>query len=309
MTNQFIYGIDIGGSKIELAVFDDALTLLESWRIATPQSSYQDFLNALVNMITSADEKYQSFGAVGIGMPGIVNANQEVLSANVPHATGKNTAQDLAKLINRPVAIENDCRCFALSEAQGTVGLQNTRVFGAIIGTGAGGGLCIDGKLYKSAQGIAGEYGHYALPALLQQKYQLPILNCGCGLTGCIESYIAGPGLARIYQHFSGEQLTTFEIVAGLRKGDVFCQQSFACYLDLIGSTFAAIIMAYDPEVIVVGGGMSLVDELMNRLETAITPYVFTGIRVPKIIRAEFGDASGARGAAILAKTTIEDLA
>ncbi|MBB1299983.1 ROK family protein [Pseudoalteromonas sp. SR44-8] len=309
MTKQYIYGIDIGGSKIELAVFDASLKQLESWRIATPQNSYQDFLNALVGMILSADHKYQCHGAVGIGMPGIVNANQQVLSANVPHATGKNAAQDLAQLINRPVAIENDCRCFALSEARSSVGLQHTRVFGAILGTGAGGGLCIDGQLYKSAQGIAGEYGHYALSAVLQQKYQLPILKCGCGLTGCIESYIAGPGLARIYQHFSGEVLTTFEIVEGLRKGDVFCQQSFACYLDLIGSTFAAIIMAYDPEVIVVGGGMSLVDELMSKLEDAIVPYVFADIRVPKIVLAEFGDASGARGAAILAKEQVGALA
>lgn len=305
MTKQYIYGIDIGGSKIELAVFDASLNQLESWRIATPQSSYQDFLNALVDMILNADNKYQCCGAVGIGMPGIINAKQEVLSANVPHATGKNAANDLAKLINRPVAIENDCRCFALSEAQSTVGLQSTRVFGAIIGTGTGGGLCIDGELYKSAQGIAGEYGHYALSAVLQQKYQLPILKCGCGLTGCIESYIAGPGLARIYHHFSGEKLSTYEIVEGLRKGDVLCQQSFACYLDLLGSTFAAIIMAYDPEVIVVGGGMSLVDELMSKLEAAIVPYVFADIRVPKIVLAEFGDASGARGAAILAKAQV----
>jgi len=305
MTEQYIYGIDIGGSKIELAVFDASLIQLESWRIATPQTSYQDFLTALVDMILSADHKYQCQGAVGIGMPGIINANQEVLSANVPHANGHNAAHDLAKLINRPVAIENDCRCFALSEAQSQVGKQYTRVFGAIIGTGAGGGLCIDAKLYKSAQGIAGEYGHYALSAVLQQKYQLPILKCGCGLTGCVESYIAGPGLAKIYQHFSGKALTTFEIVEGLRKGDVLCQQSFACYVDLIGSTFAAIIMAYDPEVIVVGGGMSLVSELMEQLEQAITPYVFTGICVPKIVQAEFGDASGARGAAILAKAQV----
>ncbi|MEI8605186.1 ROK family protein [Pseudoalteromonas sp. B160] len=127
MTKQFIYGIDIGGSKIELAVFDASLKQLESWRIATPQNSYQDFLNALVGMILSADHKYQCHGAVGIGMPGIVNANQQVLSANVPHATGKNAAQDLAQLINRPVAIENDCRCFALSEARSSVGLQHTR--------------------------------------------------------------------------------------------------------------------------------------------------------------------------------------
>ncbi|KPH94492.1 N-acetylglucosamine kinase [Pseudoalteromonas porphyrae] len=305
MTKQYIYGIDIGGSKIELAVFDASLKQLESWRIATPQTSYQDFLTALVEMISSADHKYQCCGAVGIGMPGIINANQEVLSANVPHATGQNAAQDLAKLINRPVAIENDCRCFALSEAKSTIGLQHTRVFGAIIGTGAGGGLCIDGELYKSAQGIAGEYGHYSLSAVLQQKYQLPILKCGCGLTGCVESYIAGPGLARIHWHFSGKELTTFEIVEGLRKGDVFCQQSFACYLDLMGSTFAAIIMAYDPEVIVIGGGMSLVNELVSNLEEAIVPYVFADIRVPKIVLAEFGDASGARGAAILAKAQV----
>ncbi|MFC3034604.1 ROK family protein [Pseudoalteromonas fenneropenaei] len=295
-----IYGVDIGGTKIEIAVFDSDLNLLESWRQATPQHSYTDFLQALSGLIANADEKYHCSGKVGIGMPGIVNADGEVLSANLPYANGKRVADDLELLLGRNIAIENDCRCFALSEGSGGAGEGYSRVYGAIIGTGAAGGMCIDGQLYKSAQGIAGEYGHHPLPAHLFQKYQLPIESCGCGLTGCLERYIAGPGLARIYQHHGGECLSSVEIVAQLRQDLPIAINSFSCYMDLLGSAFANIVMAYDPEVIVLGGGMSLVDEVVETLPAAISQHVFNNISVPKIIRARFGDASGARGAAIL---------
>ena len=168
-----VYGLDIGGTKIETAIFDNELNLIKSWRIATPTSDYQVFLETLCDLIHQADEFSQTLGHIGIGMPGLINNNGQVLSANVPCATDKFIAQDLEKLLNRPIAIKNDTRCFALSEANGA-GAQYARVFGAIIGTGAAGGLCIVGKLEQTSLGMAGEYGHIPLPAHLQIKYACP---------------------------------------------------------------------------------------------------------------------------------------
>ncbi len=298
-----IYGLDVGGSKIEIAVFDDTLQRIESWRVATPQSNYDAFIDAMVKLVQQADDKYHCYGKVGVGMPGIVNAEQRVLSANVPCANGRIVKADLTARLARPIAVENDCRCFALSEASLGAGRNYSKVFGAIIGTGAGGGFCIDGQLYKSAQGIAGEYGHHPLSAVLQQHYQLPILACGCGLQGCLERYVAGPGLARLYHHFSGVEASSEQVVAQLRAGQHQARQAFNCYMDLLGSAFANLIKAYDPEVIVLGGGMSLIDELVEALPSAIAPHVFSGINVPDIVRAKHGDASGALGAALLGST------
>ncbi|MEJ6474249.1 ROK family protein [Pseudoalteromonas piscicida] len=295
-----IYGVDVGGSKIEIAVFDNKLQRIESWRVATPKQSYDAFLTQIAALVHQADDKYGCKGQVGIGMPGIVNAKQRVLSANVPCANGKTVKADLMALLERPIAVENDCRCFALSEASLGAGVSYKKVFGAIIGTGAGGGFCIDGALYKSAQGIAGEYGHHPLSALLQQKYGLPIWDCGCGLQGCLERYVAGPGLASLYRHFTDRELTSEQVVAAMRAGEAEAKHAFSCYMDLLGSAFANLIKAYDPEVIVLGGGMSLIDELVEALPQAIEPHVFSAIAVPDIVRAKHGDASGALGAAIL---------
>ncbi|KJY86971.1 N-acetylglucosamine kinase [Pseudoalteromonas piscicida] len=295
-----IYGVDVGGSKIEIAVFDEKLQRIESWRVATPKHSYEAFLAQIVTLVQQADDKYGCKGQVGIGMPGIVNAQQRVLSANVPCANGKEVKADLVAQLERPIAVENDCRCFALSEASLGAGKQYQKVFGAIIGTGAGGGFCIDGALYKSAQGIAGEYGHHPLSAVLQQKYHLPILACGCGLQGCLERYVAGPGLAGLYQHFTTQTLTSEQVITAMRAGESEARHAFNCYMDLLGSAFANLIKAYDPEVIVLGGGMSLIDELVETLPKAIEPHVFSAVSVPDIVRAKHGDASGALGAALL---------
>lgn len=297
-----IYGVDVGGSKIEIAVFNDDLVFVESWRVATIKEDYQSFIEQIVELVKQADAKYDCIGQVGIGMPGIVNSKQQVLSANVPCANGKIVKVDLTKLLERPIAVENDCRCFALSEARLGAGKHFQKVFGAIIGTGAGGGFCIDGKLYKSAQGIAGEYGHHPLSALLQQKYNLPILQCGCGLQGCLERYMAGPGLAKLYKHFTSCHLTSEEVVKAMREGDAEAIYAFECYMDLLGSAFANVIKSYDPEIIILGGGMSLIDELLEALPKAIEPHVFSSVSVPKIVRAQYGDASGTLGAALLGR-------
>jgi len=294
-----VYGLDIGGTKIETAIFDNELNLIKSWRISTPTTDYQVFLSTLCDLINQADEFSQIQGHIGIGMPGLINNNGQVLSANVPCATGKFIAQDLEKLLNRPIAIKNDTRCFALSEANGA-GKHYSRVFGAIIGTGAAGGLCIDGKLEKTSLGMAGEYGHIPLPAHLQIKYDLPITQCGCGLTGCVESYIAGPGIKRLYQHFTHKTLDAKQWSCDLATNDETALKVLACYLDLLGNTFASLVKLTEPDAIVIGGGISLVDAVIDNLPDAINSHLFKGFHAPVILRAKYGDSSGVRGAAIL---------
>ncbi|MDP2560754.1 ROK family protein [Psychrobium sp. 1_MG-2023] len=297
-----IYGLDIGGTKIEIAIFNQQLDLQERRRIPTPKISYSAFIDALVTLVTQADEKYCVKGIIGIGMPGIIDANGLSLSANIPCVNNKNVAHDLGKRLDRKVAIENDCRCFALSEAVDGAGKNYSNVYGAIIGTGAAGGFTINQQLYTSRQGIAGEYGHMQLPASLQQKYQLPIKACGCGLPNCFEGYISGPGILFLHQHFGGDAVDVPTLVKRWHEGDALATITFECFLDILGASFSTIVMAYDPDVIVMGGGISLIERVIERLPTHIEAHLFTNFNSPQVIQAQFGDASGGRGAAILAR-------
>lgn len=303
MLNLAIYGLDIGGTKIETAIFDHELNMMKSWRIDTPTQNYQVFLDTVLKLVKQADDYTSERGNIGIGMPGLITPDGRALSANIPCVTGKYIEEDLATLLSRPIALENDTRCFALSEAISGAGKGHARVFGAIIGTGAAGGFCRNGQLEVTAQGFAGEYGHTPLPADIQAQYQLPVLKCGCGLMACVESYIAGPGISRLYQHFNGETITPKEWVIRLKQNKGDAQQVLACYLDILGATFATLAKFLEPDVIVLGGGVSLVDEIVNNLSPAIEKYLFSGFRAPLLKRALHGDSSGVRGAALLGST------
>ncbi|WP_193165122.1 ROK family protein [Microbulbifer hainanensis] len=300
-----IYGLDIGGTKIEFTCFDDDLHKLDSQRTATPVDDFQKFIDTLVTLIQHADEQYACQGIIGIGMPGVIDTRGRSLSANVPCATGRKVAETLTARLKRPVAVENDCRLFALSEAHGGAGAGYSHVYGAILGTGAAGGLVVDGNLYRSRQGIAGEYGHHPLPATLREKYQLPLLNCGCGLTGCLEPYIAGPGLANLHRHRCGESVDVPALVERWRAGDKDAIATREIHMDLLGAAFANLTIAYDPDIIVMGGGLSRIEEMYRDLPQAIESHLFAGFNAPIIAPPKFGDASGARGAALLARQTL----
>jgi N-acetylglucosamine kinase len=302
-----VYGLDIGGTKIETAIFDPNLNIVKSWRIDTPTQDYYVFLDTVRQLVEQADDYTGERGNVGIGMPGLITPDGRALSANLPCATGKYIRDDLSKLLSRPIALENDSRCFALSEAISGAGKGQSRVFGAIIGTGAAGGFCCNGQLDVTSQGFAGEYGHIPLPADIQAQYQLPVLECGCGLIACVESYIAGPGISRLYQHFNGEKVTAKQWVIRLKQNEEDAQLVLACYLDILGSTFATLAKFLEPDVIVLGGGVSLIDEIVDNLAPAIEKYLFSGFRAPLLKRALHGDSSGVRGAALLAGAVIND--
>lgn len=327
-----LYGLDIGGSKIEIALFDEHLELQDRWRVDTPTDNYQLLVDTIVSLVIQADAKTGVEARVGIGMPGVLDENNHLLCANIPCVNGKNILQALEQRLNRPIIIENDNRCFVISEALHGAGEGFNNVFCAIIGTGAAGGLSIDGKLYKSRQGISGEYGHMQLSGLLQQKYHLPVRQCGCGLLNCYETFISGPGLEFLYQHFlkmpfdnadnkkatatsNNEPLDTLgdtqgdnnevsakQIVDLWQLNDPIAAKTIDCYFDLLGACFANLVIAYDPDIIVLGGGLSLIKQMGSKLNDAIDPYLFGNFNAPPIVGAKFGDASGVRGAALLAK-------
>ncbi len=302
INNNVTYGLDIGGTKIEIGIFDSSLNLIDSWRVSTPTQDYQEFLNTIAALISEADKRSGQQASVGIGMPGIIDSNSLVKSANVSCATGKPLVSDLKNILKRSVVVANDCQLFALSESCGGAGDKLPIVYGAVIGTGAGGGLCIDGHLYKSKNNIAGEYGHLPASGTLLQKYNLPLRQCGCGLVGCIENYIAGPGLGWLYQYFGGGTDCTVTFVKDLRNENLIAIHTFKCYMDFLGSSFSTLVLSYDPDMIVVGGGLSQIDEIIDALPDAINKHLFKGIKSPIISRAVFGDSSGVRGAAILGK-------
>jgi len=160
--------------------------------------------------------------------------------------------------------------------------------------------LCIEGKLLKTANNIAGEFGHTPASGLLLARYNLPVRLCGCGLQGCIESYIAGPGLGWLYHFYGADNVSTTEFVSQLRLNCPIARQTFNCYMDLLGSTFASLVLSHDPDIIVVGGGLSKINEIIEALPAAINMHLFDGVNSPIIKRAAFGDSSGVRGAAIL---------
>lgn len=297
-----IYGADIGGTKIEFVVFDDALEPLGRTRVDTPANDYPRFLETLAALVRDADARFGREPRVGLGVPGLKDGQGRALCANLPAVTGHPVAQDVAARIGRPVATLNDTRCFALSEAIGGAGEGYRTVFGAILGTGAAGGLVIDGRLEDGHRGLAGEYGHLPLPAALQQKYGLPIRECGCGLPGCLETYVAGDGLIALARHFGATATDAHDLALAWRAGDAASGAARGAFLDILGAAFANIVKLCDPDVIVMGGGLSLIDEVVDLLPAAIADHLFGGFAPPPVVRARFGDASGVRGAAIIAR-------
>lgn len=302
------YGLDIGGTKIELAAFDQHFNRQKQQRCATPLDDYSLFLDTIQAMVLAFDSEFDCKGSVGLGLPGIRDYQKSTfISVNIPCVIGKALDKDLSSLLGRQVLIENDCKCFALSEAVLGSAKAYQNVFGAIIGTGAGGGLVTQGKLCSGVQGFAGEWGHINVNAYLIGKYQLPLWGCACGLTGCAEQYVSGSGLQNIYR-FKYNQLnsaslvkvTGQEIMALVESGDAIAREAFDIYLDMLAASLATMQLSYDLDAIVLGGGMSNVKALYQRLPALIKQHLFDRVPVPDILPPQLGDASGVRGAALL---------
>lgn len=300
---EFFHGIDIGGTKMELVTCDADMQVRYRQRIATPTQDYAQFFAAVTGLIERADQACQQRAPVGLGIPGIIDvASGTHLSANVACLTGQRLLPRLQDALQREVYLGNDCQCFALSEAHGGAAHGAASMFGLIIGTGAGAGYVLNGQLVRGRSGIAGEWGHWPVGPDLLQRYDLPALPCQCGRQACLERYVSGRGLHALHARLSHSEGKPAEaLLLASHDHDPLARSVFEIHLDLLASAIAQITLAYDPHIIVLGGGLSALEHLYARLPAAIAPHLFPGISAPPIVPPRFGAAGGARGAALLA--------
>ena len=300
----FHYGLDIGGTKIELAVFNDKLEKLHSERVPTPQTSYEDWLSAVESLVNSADAKFSTKGNVGLGLPGFVNRETGLAKiSNIRVADGKNIIQDLSARLDREVRAENDANCFALSEAWDESNQQYSTVLGLILGTGFGGGLVFDGKVHSGKIGMAGEVGHiqlnyHALKLLGWDK--APIYDCGCGNRACIDTYLSGRGFEMLYRDLVGENIDARTIIQRFEQNDRKTVEFVEMFIELMAISIGNLITILDPDMIVFGGGLSNFDYIYEALPKALPAHLMQSAKVPVLKKAIHGDSGGVRGAAAL---------
>ena len=299
-----LYGLDIGGTKIELAVFNEKLEKQYSERVPTPQSSYEEWLRAIETLVYNADKKFGTKGAVGLGIPGFVNHKTGLAEiANIAVVHDNPILKDLSERLEREVRAENDANCLALSEAWDESNLQYSTVLGLIIGTGFGGGIVMNGKAHSGQIGMAGEVGHiqlnyHALKLLGWDK--APIYKCGCGNTACLDSYISGRGFEMLYNDLVGQKLNAKKIIERFYAKDPKTTEFVEKYIELMAISISPLVTVLDPDMIVFGGGLSNFDYIYDVLPKALSKYLMRNAEVPVIKRAVHGDSSGVRGAAAL---------
>lgn len=292
-------GIDLGGTKIEIIALDDKGVELLRRRVPTPKGDYPATLKAIASLVQSAEAELGQNGSVGIGVPGSISKATGLLkNSNSVHLIGKPILHDLEVLLQRSIKICNDANCFALSEATDGAAAGASVVFGVIIGTGTGAGIVVNGQVLTGANGIAGEWGHNPLPWPMADE--LPGPECYCGKRGCIETFLSGPGMAKLHQYESCEILNPDKIVARAECGDGTCERSLQRYENRLARSLAHVINILDPDVIVLGGGMSNIERLYTHVPKLWSRWVFSDRVDTKLVKHQFGDSSGVRGAAWL---------
>jgi len=305
-------GIDLGGTKIEgLALADDGREI-DRRRIPAPRGNYDDTVRAVADLVVAiesasgarpAEAAERPAAKVGVGIPGAISpASGLIKNANSTWLIGRPLADDLSRVLGRPVRLANDANCFALSEATDGAAAGAAVVFGVIIGTGTGGGLVVDGRVVIGANAIAGEWGHNPLPS--PEDDERPGPPCHCGRSGCIESFLSGPGVARDYILLGGEDLQAAEVASRADRGEARAIACLERYERRFARAIATIINIVDPDVIVLGGGLSNMTRLYDRVPALWGPHVFSDRVDTRLVRARHGDASGVRGAAWLWEAT-----
>ncbi len=292
-------GIDLGGTKIECVALDDGGRELLRVRTETPQGDYAATLDAIARLVAGAEQRLGCRSSVGVATPGALSrATGRLKNSNSVCLNDRPLPQDLERALGRAVRLANDADCFALSEATDGGGAGAASVFGVILGTGVGGGIVIDGRLVDGPNGIAGEWGHNPLPRAGADD--LPLPACYCGRCGCIETYLSGPGLAADHRRQGGETLTAAQIAALAADGDPACAATIERYCERLARSLATVINLLDPEVIVLGGGLSNIDALYERVPRLWGAHVFSDDVRTRLARPRHGDSSGVRGAAWL---------
>jgi fructokinase len=300
MSQRIRIGIDLGGTKIEGLALDAQGAELARLRIATPREDYAGTVEAIISVVHSLEAGARGQGTVGVGMPGtIIPATGLVKNANSTWLNGRPFERDLSTALGRPVRCANDANCLAVSEATDGAAAGAELVFAVILGTGCGGGIAVNGNVRVGPNGVSGEWGHNLLP--WPSPNELPGPVCYCGQRGCLETWISGTGLALDHERATGEFITGPEIVAAAASGSNHALASLARLEDRIGRALAAAINMLDPDVIVLGGGLSRLDRIYENVPVLIERHLFGGGKLATPIRkAKHGDASGVRGAAWL---------
>ncbi len=292
-------GIDWGGTKMEGVGLGADGAVLARRRIATPQGDYEACIAAAAGLVRDLEREAGAEGSVGIGIPGAISpATGLVKNANSTWLNGRPLDRDLAAALGRPVRVENDANCLAVSEAVDGAGAGARVVWAIILGTGAGSGIAIDGRALSGRHRIAGEWGHNPLP--WPSLGEVPGPACYCGRHGCLETYVSGTGLAADHARRTGRRIAAEAVVDAMRAGEPAAVETWALYVDRLARGLAHGVNLIDPDVIVLGGGLSNVEELAAALPAAMAPYVFSDAFTTPVVRSRHGDASGVRGAAWL---------
>lgn len=297
--NKIRIGVDLGGTKIEFVALERDGRELHRHRIATPRHDYDGTIRAIKEGVEKIEAELKRSGSVGIAIPGTISRiTHTVKNANSTWMIGRPFDRDMSMALNREVRCANDANCLAVSEATDGAGAGQHLVFAVILGTGCGGGLAINGRVHDGRNGVAGEWGHTALPWMRPEEY--PGVVCYCGLKGCIETWVSGTGLEADYERATKTKLKGKEIIARSEKGEAAALASLERYEDRLTRSLAQLVNILDPDIIVLGGGVSQVPRLYQNVPKRLKEYVFGREADTPIVVAKHGDASGVRGAAWL---------
>ena len=306
-------GIDLGGTKIEAIVINEAGDEIARERIDTPKYDYKGTLEAIGQIVETVEKKITEpinyrRATVGLGIPGsIKNRKKVVQNSNSTWIIGKNIKKDVEKILGRPVRVANDANCFTMSEARDGAGLGYGLVFGVILGTGVGGGISFENKIWNGPNSIAGEWGHNPIPWTDEHinNTSSTEIECYCGKKGCIETFLSGAGLVKTYTDLGAKirasTITTPElIVKKFEDGDKVAQKSLAIYASRLARSLAYVINLVDPEAIILGGGLSNISYLYATVPELLKRWVFSSELSTPLLKNQHGDSSGVRGAAWL---------
>jgi len=292
-------GVDLGGTKIEFVALESDGRELHRHRVATPRDDYDGTVRAIKEGVEKIEAELRRRATVGIGIPGTISQiTHHVKNANSTWMNGRPFDRDLCETLHREVRLANDANCLAVSEATDGAGAGKRLVFAVILGTGCGGGLAIDGRVHNGRNGVSGEWGHTTLPWMTPEEYPGP--ECYCGRRGCIETWISGTGLEADYERTTKRKLKGKEIISRSEAGDAEALASLARYEDRLTRSLAQMINILDPDIIVLGGGVSQVPRLYKNVPQRLKEYVFGHEADTPVVVAKHGDASGVRGAAWL---------
>lgn len=294
MSLPFRFGIDLGGTKTEIIALEGTDERLRE-RLPTPQGDYHATLETIAGLVRSAERQLGGSGSVGVGIPGTRSPDHgRIKNANSTCLIGQDLQGDLESLLHRPVRLANDADCFALSEASDGAGAGASSVFGVILGTGVGGGIVINGRLLSGPNAVAGEWGHNSLP--WRTSADGPLRRCYCGLDDCIETFLSGPGWAAR----SELGMNATQLAEAASRGEPSASQAVQRYCEQLARALASVINMLDPQVIVLGGGLSNMPQLYQQVPPLLVRNVFSDQVNTRLVQARHGDSSGVRGAAWL---------